>query len=120
MLRRVPCRSDRRLGTRPLGYLTEPHLHPATPGCTGSTWHESPGDHCDSAPATTGLVADLVVEWLVEHGQPYRLTLTGPAGGSWQRGDGDENLELDAVELARAVSGRRAPDHELLRHSDPF
>ena len=54
------------------------------------------------------------------HGQPYRLTLTGLAGGSWQRGVGDVPLELDAVELARTLAGRQPPDHDLLRHRVPF
>jgi uncharacterized protein (TIGR03083 family) len=29
------------------------------------------------------LVADVVAEWAARHGRPYRLRLTGPAGGSW-------------------------------------
>ena len=59
-------------------------------------------------------------EWAAKHGQPYRLTLTGSAGGSWQRGIGDAPLELDAVEFARTMAGRRPPDRGLLRHGVPF
>jgi hypothetical protein len=66
------------------------------------------------------LVGDIVVEWAAKHGQPYRLTLTGSAGGSWQRGIGDAALELDAVEFARTMAGRRPPDRGLLRHGVPF
>jgi uncharacterized protein (TIGR03083 family) len=44
------------------------------------------------------LVADVVAEWAERHGRPYRLRLTGPAGG--------EELELDAVEFCRVLSGR--------------
>lgn len=52
------------------------------------------------------LVADVVAEWAQRHGRPYRLRLTGPAGGEWSSGtDGDE-LELDAVEFCRVLSGR--------------
>ena len=54
------------------------------------------------------LVADVVAEWAQRHGRPYRLRLTGPAGGEWSSGtDGDE-LELDAVEFCRVLSGRGA------------
>ncbi|MGY1915315.1 maleylpyruvate isomerase family mycothiol-dependent enzyme [Blastococcus sp. SYSU DS0973] len=52
------------------------------------------------------LVADVVAEWAQRHGRPYRLTLTGPAGGSWASGADGEQLELDAVEFCRLLSGR--------------
>lgn len=54
------------------------------------------------------IVADVVAEWAARHGRPFRLTLTGPAGGSWAEGDPDEDavLELDGVDFCRAVSGR--------------
>ena len=52
------------------------------------------------------LVADVVAEWAARHGRPYRLLLTGPAGGEWSAGEApDEELELDAVEFCRVVSG---------------
>jgi uncharacterized protein (TIGR03083 family) len=51
------------------------------------------------------IVADVVAEWAGRHGTPHTLTLTGPAGGRWSRGDGLE-LELDAVEFCRVLSGR--------------
>lgn len=65
------------------------------------------------------LVDDVVREWEDAHGQPCRLTLTGPAGGSWTRGTGGPSLELDAVEFCRGVSGR-APGEGLLARSVPF
>src|SRR6266536_2141047 len=37
---------------------------------------------------------------------PCRLTLTGPAGGSYVAGEGGETIELDAVEFCRILSGR--------------
>ena len=52
------------------------------------------------------LVADVVAEWAERHGRPYRLRLTGPAGGEWSAGSGGEELELDAVEFCRLLSGR--------------
>jgi uncharacterized protein (TIGR03083 family) len=52
------------------------------------------------------IVADVVAEWAGRHGQPYALTLTGPAGGRWSGGSGGPELELDAVEFCRVLSGR--------------
>ena len=54
------------------------------------------------------LVADVVAEWAQRHGRPYRLRLTGPAGGEWAAGDGGPELELDAVDFCRQLSGRGA------------
>lgn len=51
------------------------------------------------------LVADVVAEWAARHGRPYRLELTGPAGGSWRSGEADP-ISMDAVEFCRVVSGR--------------
>ncbi|MDT7788727.1 MAG: hypothetical protein QOF58_7146 [Pseudonocardiales bacterium] len=50
------------------------------------------------------LVDDVVREWAARHGQPFTLRLTGPAGGRW--GSGGPELEFDAVEFCRALSGR--------------
>jgi len=52
------------------------------------------------------LVADVVAEWAQRHGQPYTLHLTGPAGGHWSSGSGGAQLELDAIEFCRLLSGR--------------
>lgn len=66
------------------------------------------------------IVGDVVTEWARRHGRPYRLVLTGPAGGEWRRdGDGAETIELDAVELCRILSGRSTGDG-LLRTEVPF
>jgi hypothetical protein len=65
------------------------------------------------------LVAGVVAEWADRHGQPYRLRLTGPAGGSWSRGDGAPQLEVDAVEFCRTLCGR-APGEGLLAQQVPF
>jgi uncharacterized protein (TIGR03083 family) len=68
------------------------------------------------------IVADVVAEWSGRHDKPYRLRLTGPAGGSWSRGSGGEELELDAVEFCRLVSGRGPADQRtgLLGVEVPF
>jgi uncharacterized protein (TIGR03083 family) len=56
------------------------------------------------------LVADIVAEWARRHGQPYRLQLTGPAGGSWSSGTGGEEIVMDAADFCRVISGRPGPD----------
>lgn len=66
------------------------------------------------------LVADVVGEWARRHGQPFSLTLTGPAGGQFVGGDGSgERLDLDAVEFCRILSGR-SPGEGLLGQPVPF
>jgi uncharacterized protein (TIGR03083 family) len=52
------------------------------------------------------IVADVVADWARRHGQPFTLTLTGPAGGTYVSAQGGEALELDAVEYCRILSGR--------------
>lgn len=52
------------------------------------------------------IVADVVAEWAARHGQPFELTLTGPAGGRYRQGRGGDELELDAIQFARTISGR--------------
>lgn len=55
------------------------------------------------------IVADVADEWGRRHGRPFALTLTGPAGGHFAGGEPDagvDEIELDAVEFCRIVSGR--------------
>lgn len=56
------------------------------------------------------IVADLVGEWSRRHGQPFTLVLTGVAGGNFDVGTGGPQIELDAVEFARTLSGRTHGD----------
>ncbi len=65
------------------------------------------------------LVADVVAEWGAAHRQPFRLTLTGPAGGQWAQGTDGEAITADAVEFCRVLAGR-APGVGLLAHTVPF
>ena len=107
------------VGTRPLGYLMgriytrDAWLHRVDLARATGRPLRLDADHDGR------LVADVVTEWSRTHGEPYRLTLTGPAGGSWSRGAGGDALELDAVEFCRVLSGR-APGTGLLAHPVPF
>lgn len=68
------------------------------------------------------IVADVVAEWARRHGQPFTLTLTGPAGGRFTGGtpgEGGAVIELDAVELCRTLAGR-ATGEGLLATVVPF
>jgi hypothetical protein len=65
------------------------------------------------------IVDDIVSEWAARHGQPYRLRLAGPAGGEWSRGSGGPQIEMDAADFCRALSGR-APADGLLATQVPF
>jgi uncharacterized protein (TIGR03083 family) len=65
------------------------------------------------------MVSDVVGEWFARHGQPLRLTLTGPAGGEFVQGSGGPELTADALDLVRVLAGRPAdgpvPSSPLLR-----
>lgn len=56
------------------------------------------------------IIADVVAEWARRHGQPFTLTLTGPAGAAFTatgaKGAPPVTLELDAVEFCRTLAGR--------------
>lgn len=52
------------------------------------------------------LVADVVAEWAGRHGRAVHLVLDGVAGGTWTYGTGGPEIRADAVEFARALSGR--------------
>jgi uncharacterized protein (TIGR03083 family) len=65
------------------------------------------------------IVADVVEEWAARHGRPGTLHLTGPAGGTWSFGTGGPEIEQDAVEFCRTVSGRSRGDG-LLATEVPF
>lgn len=59
---------------------------------------------------TTGhdgrIVADVVRDWARGHGQPFTLTLSGLAGGTYHSADVGPLIELDATEYCRILSGR--------------
>ncbi len=90
-----------------LGYLVDVIL-------TRDAWMHSVdlsravGTELPTSPDVDGrIVADVVAEWARRHGRPVQLTLSGPAGGRFEvNGPGGEDLELDAVDFCRSVSGR--------------
>lgn len=118
-LRAVPVPFGPPLGTRPLGYLLgciytrDAWMHRVDISRVTGRDLELTADHDGR------IVADVVAEWADRHGAAYRLRVTGPAGGTWERGTGGEELELDAVEMLRVVSGR-APGSGLLATKVPF
>lgn len=65
------------------------------------------------------IIADVVAEWARRHGQPFTLTLTGPAGGEYVAGEHGERITIDAVEFCRTLAGR-APGSGLLTQEVPF
>ncbi len=65
------------------------------------------------------IVAGVVAEWARRHGKPFRLRLSGAAGGGWHAGDGGELIELDALEFCWTVAGR-AKGGGLLTTPVPF
>ena len=75
----------------------------------------------DLTPGHDGrIVADVVAEWARRHGRPFRLHLTGPAGGTFVQGPGGgAELSLDAVEFCRTLAGR-ATGEGLLTQRVPF
>ncbi len=66
-----------------------------------STWRSSVGLYHGGV-----LIDNLVKEWAQRHGRRFNLHLTGPAGGWLSVGTGGPDLELEAVELCQAISGR--------------
>jgi uncharacterized protein (TIGR03083 family) len=65
------------------------------------------------------MVDDVVREWAWRHRAPFTLALTGQAGGTYVAGAGDVNIELEAVEFCRILSGR-AQGTGLLETEVPF
>jgi len=67
-------------------------------------------DHVLTAEHDGRIVSDVVADWASWHGQSFSLLLTGPAGGHYAVGDGDPEIEVDAVEFCRILSGRARGD----------
>ena len=80
------------------------------------------GRPIDPTPDHDGrIVEDIIAEWATRHYDPFALRLTGPAGGTFTRGDGAHTswLEVDAIESCRLLSGR-GEARGVLRHPLPL
>jgi uncharacterized protein (TIGR03083 family) len=107
------------VGRQPVGYLFDM-------GFTRAVWMH----RIDLARATDGkldidathdgrIVADIVAEWAIRHGEPCTLDLSGPAGGRYVAGTGGEHVAMDAIEFCRILSGR-GDGEGVLRHKLPL
>lgn len=65
------------------------------------------------------LIADMVADWASTHRHPFALHLTGPAGGTYTRGNDGTHLDIEATDWAWTVSGR-APGSGLLANPLPL
>lgn len=65
------------------------------------------------------IVADVVAEWASYFDEPFRLELTGPAGGVFTRGDGGEAVQIDVVGFMTTLA-ERAEGTGVLRHTLPL
>ena len=91
----------------------------ATPSCTGSTSAGRPGSTMTATAEHEGAIVDDVVrEWAGRHGSAYALTLTGPAGGSWQHGGG-RRARSRWTPSSSAASSRVARRPGPARHTGP-
>jgi uncharacterized protein (TIGR03083 family) len=107
------------VGRKPLSYLFDV-------GLTRDSWMHridiaaATGLTFDADPNHDGrIVADLVAEWATTHDEPFRLTLSGPAGGNYVSGAGGEQVEIDAIDFCRTLAGR-LEGTGVLRHPLPL
>lgn len=118
-LRYTPLPFGEPIGWKPVNYLLEV-------GFTRDVWahridvHAVIGRPMELDPDHDGrLVADIVGEWAQLHGEPFELTLTGTAGGTFSQGAGGEHVEIDALDFIRTLSGRLTGTG-VLRHVLPL
>jgi uncharacterized protein (TIGR03083 family) len=107
------------VGRQAVGYLFDV-------GFTRDAWAhridmtEATGKAFDAEPDHDGrIVADLVAEWATTHGEPFSLSLTGPAGGTFTHRSGGEHVEMDAIQFCRVLAGRRVGEG-VLAHPLPL
>ena len=122
LMRALPVKLDMRDGSKEtvkLAYMFDTVL-------TRDTWmHRVDIAEATGTPMTLTaehdgrIVADAVDEWARRHGQPYTLRLTGAAGGNFSRGARGEEIEIDAVQFCRILSGR-GEGSGLLTQEVPF
>jgi len=118
-MRYIPVPLGDPIGWKPVNYLLEV-------GFTRDVWahridiHAALGRPMQIDSAHDGrLVADIVREWAEVHGDPFDLHLTGTAGGTFNQGEGGENVEMDALDFVRTLAGR-LPGAGVMRHPLPL
>jgi uncharacterized protein (TIGR03083 family) len=118
-MRYLPVPFGPPIGWEPLKYLLEV-------GFTRDVWAHridicvATGREMHLTAAHDGrLVADIVAEWALLHGEPFELILDGPAGGKYSRGIDGERVDIEATEFIRVLAGRRAGSG-VLRHALPL
>jgi len=118
-MRYTPIPFGEPIGWKPVNYLLEV-------GFTRDVWahridiHAVIGRPMELDPAHDGrLVADIVAEWALIHGEPFELVLTGAAGGMFSQGSGGEHVEMDALNFIRTLAGR-LPGKGVMRHPLPL
>jgi uncharacterized protein (TIGR03083 family) len=121
LMRRIPMKVEvaKVMETWRLGYLLDVIF-------TRDTWMHrvdiarATGHEVVLTPEHDGrIVAGVVAEWARRHGQAFTLHLLGPAGGTYTKGGGGEEITIEAVEFCRTLSGRAAGTG-LLAQEVPF
>lgn len=65
------------------------------------------------------ILEDVVAEWASLHGEPFRMELEGPAGGTFVSGEGGEPIAIGVVEFLRILT-ERADGPGVLQHRLPL
>jgi len=65
------------------------------------------------------IVADIIAEWAATHDEPFILVLDGPAGGTFVRGTGGEEVHISVVDFVRTLAERTTASG-VLRHTLPL
>ncbi len=107
------------VGRQPVSYLMDM-------GFTRDVWMHridvahAIGQEPDHDPVHDGrILEDIVAEWAATHGEPFRLTLTGPAGATFVSGADGQRIEIGVVEFARILT-ERADGPGVLQHRLPL
>jgi hypothetical protein len=107
------------MGRQPLSYLFDM-------GFTRDTWMHridlsvATGKPLDVDAEHDGrIVADIIAEWAGTHGEPFTLSLDGPAGGEYSSGTGGEHVRMSVIDFCRVLAERGHGDG-ILSHPLPL
>ncbi len=65
------------------------------------------------------ILADIIAEWAVTHGQPFTLVLDGPAGGTYVQGVGGDPIHIGVADFVRTLA-ERTTGGGVLQHTLPL